>query len=188
MSNTVDLLDKKLRLVEVSGAAVRTHTPRARPIYPSIYLSIYRSASLTLENGCMAIGARRLTAFTRMYTTDTTPQALAKPNPAAPPAVSDVFAAAAAPPETSSALPIMVLAGAAATGVDEGLKGCWSRCCSRPDEEDANAMDTEDDLREEHLDQAPQRGTCTTESEPQHRREGTERASGEGRGGFASSF
>lgn len=123
--------------------------------YPQQYLS----ARLTLENGCMAIGARRVTAFIRMYTTDTTPHALAKPNPAGPPtaSVSDVFAAA--PPDTRSAWPIIALLGAAAID-DVEAAGCSSRCWSRA--EDAKAMDTEEDgLSDEHLDHAPHRGACT---------------------------
>lgn len=117
----------------------------------------------------MAIGARRLTAFIRMYTTDTTPHALAKPNPAGPPAAaaSDVFAAA--PPDTRSAFPIIVLFGAAAMDDVEGA-GCWSRACSRA-AEDANAIDTEDGLRDEQLDHASHRGACTTKNDPPQKRE-----------------
>ena len=108
----------------------------------------------------MAIGARRLTAFIRMYTTDTTPHALAKPNPAGPPAAAASGAFVAAPPDTRSAFPIIVLFGAAAMDDVEGA-GCWSRACSRA-AEDANAIDTEDGLRDEQLDHAPHRGACTT--------------------------
>lgn len=58
------------------------------------------SLHLTLENGCRAIGTSFLRPFITIYTTDTTPHALASPNP------EGAGEAATAPPETSSALPI----------------------------------------------------------------------------------
>lgn len=93
-----------------------------------------------------------MTAFIRMKTTDTTPHALARPNPACPPPAATAAAdfdvvAAAAPPDTKSALPITALFGAAATGDEneDGLccsRGRWSCCWA----EDAKAMDTEEDV------------------------------------------
>lgn len=118
-----------------------------------------------------------------MYTTDTTPHALAKPNPEPPPpaAAGDVVPA---PPETNSALLLMlspavtVLLGAAAAATaaaetgDEDDRCCC--CCSRG--EGTNAIDSEEaGLRGEQLDQAPQRGFRTEKRNATSFRQPTER-------------
>lgn len=77
------------------------------------------------------MGARRLTAFIKINTTDTTPHALPNPNPAGP--VDDAPEAgdgAVAPPETNSALLAIAIIVVGVDGDPEPLSGAIDDCCS----------------------------------------------------------